>query len=496
LPKATIYKLLQGLRTLIPLPLWGPVPAVPSNADASGGKTATPPSPSPIAVAEVHSASQVVVSNASTAISAQALRAPVLSAVGTVLRWTAIGKHHVYRMLIRAPGRRTIITVTTRTASPAAMPGETVIYQVKAAYGESGWSNPVAITYPAPKKEEPPKEEPPKKEPPKEEPPKEEEHKTPPPLGEMIVGLDAGGWGPSAFADIAGATKNVRLGSRFATDSEVGAAAAAGVRVASWLVGSGGTIGSINPAAMAAEIVALFKRYGKGGTFWAGKTDLGGTSVELLNEPGNPYFWSDANNYAAYANLSRVVHAALEASFPPAIRPKLLLSYDGGFSGDEYGRAIFAAGAVADGVTVHPYGGKSNPTISAQGHRERAIQAHAETGLPVYVTEIGWPTAVGQPPTGDSLQWTEQQQAENVTNFVHWAAETKYVAMVVIFNYVDYGSNDWYGIERRDRTHKLSFTALGEASGALAASAAPAASEPLSGVAPEAPTTAPAPPGG
>jgi hypothetical protein len=130
-----------------------------------------------------------------------------------------------------------------------------------------------------------------------------------------------------------------------------------------------------------------------------------------------------------------------------------------------FGRGAFAAGAVADGVTVHPYGGNGDPGRSAQGNREHVIQAHNETGLPVYVTEIGWPTSVGQPPTGDSLQWTESQQAENIKSFIRWAAETKYVALVVIFNYVDYGSNTHYGIERGDRTHKPSYTALGEVSG-------------------------------
>ena len=216
---------------------------------------------------------------------------------------------------------------------------------------------------------------------------------------------------------------------------------------------------------MASQIVALFKRYGKGGSFWAGRPDLGATSFELLNEPGNPYFWSDSSNYAAYAALSRTVHAAVEAAFPPAIRPKMLVSYDGGYGGSEYGRAIFRAGAVADGVTVHPYGGTSSRERSALGNRERVIQAHAETGLPVYVTEIGWPTAVGQPSTGDSLQWSEAQQAENIKNFISWARSTGYVAMVVIFNYVDYGSNAWYGIEHTNHTHKTSYTALAEASG-------------------------------
>ncbi len=411
-----------------------------------------------------------------SATAAHATTAPVLTVRLHTLKWTAVGKRHVYRVLRRVRGTAAYslsTTVNTRTLTPPALPGETVTYQVKAAYSESVWSNRVSIKYAAleepgpeekpPPKEEPPKEPPPKEEPPKE-PPKEEHHEVPPPSG-MTVALDAGGWGAGAFVDVAGAVRNVRLESRFATDAEVGGAAAAGVRVASWLVGTGGSIASINPAVMAAEIVALFKRYGKGGSFWVGRPDLGGSAVELLNEPGNPGFWSDPSDFAAYAALSRVVHAALEANFAPVNRPKLLLSYDGGYGGSEYGRAIFAAGAVADGVTVHPYGGKSNPQLSALGNHPRVEQAHNETGLPVYITEIGWPTAVGQPSTGDSLQWSEAQQAENIKNFIRWSRETKYVAMVVIFNYVDYGSNDYYGIEHKDRSHKLSYTTLHEENG-------------------------------
>jgi hypothetical protein len=82
----------------------------------------------------------------------------------------------------------------------------------------------------------------------------------------------------------------------------------------------------------------------------------------------------------------------------------------------------------------------------------------------VYVTEVGWPTAVGQPPTGDSQQWTEAQQASNITGFVQWASATGYVPMVIYFNYVDYGSNNFYGIETAARKHKLGFAALAEAS--------------------------------
>lgn len=290
----------------------------------------------------------------------------------------------------------------------------------------------------------------------KEEPPQEEPQKT-----GMIVGLDAGGWAwESAVRDFSSAVRYVRASYRhYSSDSQVGLLAKYGVTLMP-LFGEGGTLAGYDNAGFINEIVGWFKRYGKGGTYWAGRpVDLGATTCELINEPGNPYFYPDYNNYQLYANITKAVHSALEANFPAAVRPKLLVSYDGGFNGSPYGRAIFAAGAVADGVTVHPYGGHGSE--SALGGRERVTQAHSETGLPVYVTEVGWPTATGMPATGDSLQWTEQQQAENITGFVGWARSLGYVNDVTYFNYADYGTNNWYGIVNSSgSTHKLAFYAL------------------------------------
>ena len=322
-----------------------------------------------------------------------------------------------------------------------------------------------------PPAEEPPAAEPPGGEPPGGAPPPGEDPAPGPVAGtgpDMDVALDAGGWGPSAFADIAGATRGVRLQSRFATDAEVGGAASAGVTVASWLMGTGGSIKAIEPAAYAAQVVSLFKRYGKGGTFWAGRQDLGGQAVEVLNEPNNYLFWSDPTDYAAYVQLLKAVHHALAANFPAAIRPRVLASWDGGEGPTSpWGPGWAALGGLAycDGVTVHPYGGSHGQAGGALGGHIDVEQARRLSGKPVYVTEVGWPTAVDQPSTGDSEQWTEEQQAANVASFIAWARQTEYVALVTIFNYVDYGTNNWYGIERRDRTHKPAYTALAEASG-------------------------------
>jgi hypothetical protein len=47
-----------------------------------------------------------------------------------------------------------------------------------------------------------------------------------------------------------------------------------------------------------------------------------------------------------------------------------------------------------------------------------------------------------------------------MSNFAAWARSTGYVKMVIFFNAVDYGSNNWYGIETGSRKHKQSFATL------------------------------------
>jgi hypothetical protein len=380
--------------------------------------------------------------------------APAIAVSGQALSWHSVAGVGTYVLATYVAGRvPSYSEVSGTSVTPPAVPGSNVRYSVRTAVNGSAWAEEVSISYPAPAPPPP---------------------VTPPPApggGEprssMIVSLDTGGWSwASAVNDAAGAVKHFRASFKYYnSDSQMELLAKAGVQLMP-LFGAGGTLAEYNNPAFFNEIVTWFKRYGHGGSFWAGKpVDLGATTCELINEPGNPYFYPDAGNYQLYADMTKAVHSALETDFAPAVRPELLVSYDGGFSGSSYGRALFAAGAVADAVTVHPYGGHGSG--SELGNRERVTQAHAETGLPVYVTEIGWPTALGMQPTGDSLQWSEQRQAENITNFMSWARSLGYVADVTYFNYADYGPNDYYGIvNSTGSVHKLSYQALRTAAAA------------------------------
>ena len=58
---------------------------------------------------------------------------------------------------------------------------------------------------------------------------------------------------------------------------------------------------------------------------------------------------------------------------------------------------------------------------------ENEVEAiYAADKKPVYITEVGWPTCVVAgcaTHTGDSLEWTQQEQATNIYNFINWARE-------------------------------------------------------------------------
>jgi hypothetical protein len=196
-------------------------------------------------------------------------------------------------------------------------------------------------------------------------------------------------------------------------------------------------------------------------------------AIEILNEPGGDWFWGSnalsTTNAAAYANLLKTVHNAFVTRFGSNY-PKLLASYDGGHSSSiTWGQEVWAAdpnvGSYIDGITMHSYGGSLTSSTAATGNRANVTTAHNQTGKPVYITEVGWETNVAQQ---DGYQFTEQQQAENIYNFVNWARGTGYVNAVTIFGIRDFPGNFW-GVDRENNpagpngSHKPSYYALQEA---------------------------------
>lgn len=404
---------------------------------------------------------------------------PNLSVSGKTLNWSPAGSAGTYRVQEEAAGERFgSVRVDGTSYTPEARAGETVSYRVRSVEGRE-WSNTVTITFPGkktgkqgeePPKEEPPREEPPKEEPPKKERPKKEKPPEEPPLeeppveeeilpeeppleethGNFFVGINAGYWGSSEPGDV----KHLGTVVRLDTPPKLTPWESVGLKVIADEAGpySKEGVSGLNHAAYVEKVVNFVKANPRV------------YAVEVLNEPGGSWFWGPNSesqaNRESYARLLIEVHQALVANFGAA-RPLELASWDGGHDSSNAWGEAWSKNATAladvDGVTNHPYGGTGSRPSAILGNRRLVEAAHAASKKPIYITEIGFPT---KGPTGDSLQYTEVEQAWAIFQFALWARSTGYVAGVTFYGYRDGTEGGGYGVETHLGVKKLAFTAL------------------------------------
>ena len=279
------------------------------------------------------------------------------------------------------------------------------------------------------------------------------------PTGTMLVALNGGGWGGKEPADIAAAVHVVR----FDTELSIGvleALKAAGLLIHCVFAGPYDEVNGVSgldPDKWVEDALAYYE---------ANLTPAEAPIVEVLNEPAGTWFWGpnagSAKNAIALRTLIQKFYEATHARYGSE-SPKIIASLE---PVDSFGEKWWEPNVAnyLDGVVVHPYGGNDpeEKASSAEGNRRAVKEARQLTGnsLPVYITEVGWPTATGQPSTGDSLQWTEAEQAANIRSFIRWARSTKYVAEVVYFCHHDFGTNTWYGVVDLEGKHKPAYAAL------------------------------------
>jgi len=373
---------------------------------------------------------------------------PVLKVTGQTISWNALSGVSNYVLATTVGTDRTTTKytrVTGTSVTPPAVPGKTVYYGLRADITDAPWAQEVAITYPTTPTTPPPTT-----------------PSTPGGGSNMVVGIDIGNFNTAGANDIKGLVGYARI--------EQGVVAPSlyknvGMKVVVNFAGpyNTGGVSAINASSWANDKLNWYK------------TNCGDANtcpaIEVLNEPGGTWFWGSGalsqTNANAYANLVKTTANTFRSALG-ANAPKILATYDGSYEGSAgamaFGNKWWAADSdhsYVDGIIVHPYGLNSVPRAdSAKGNQALIANVRNATGKPLYITEVGWPTATSQPSTGDSYQWTEAEQASNVHNFINWARGTGYINAVMVFNYRDYGSNMWYGITRQDGTHKPSFDAL------------------------------------
>jgi hypothetical protein len=269
----------------------------------------------------------------------------------------------------------------------------------------------------------------------------------------LAVGLNAGYWGSCEPAELRTVVEYIRLD----TPPNIARWSDVGLKVIADESGPYGPDGvsGLDQGAYVAKVLAFVAENPQ---VWA---------IEVLNEPGGQWFWGDdaesQANRSAYAQLVIAVHDALVARFG-AKRPLIFASYDGGHVGSNaWGEAWTqnaTALADADMLTVHPYADAKDRTSYVLGDRAKVEAAHAKTGKPIAITEVGFPTNDSE---GNSSEVTEAEQAGAVSGIVAWARTKSYVRAIVIYNYRDTGEGGGYGVQKHDGTRKPAWLALARA---------------------------------
>lgn len=385
---------------------------------------------------------------------------PLLRARGRRLTWRL--PMRVSRYVLETRGRRSGAWLTSyrvvkgTSFTPPAVPGHTMKYRLRADLRASLWSKVVPITYaanraaapaPAPAAAAVPVAA------------ANPAPVTPPASGAMMVGLNSG-WGTTSAADMKSTLGLARMNTTVGGTENPRTYRADGIKVIALFPGD--VNGSYNTDGVSAINVSDWVSMAT--SYYANQCSGSTTycpAIEVLNEPYGSWFWGtdadNAQNAGAYAKLVQAVYQAFQSRYGEAA-PKILAAY----APNPWWSGMLAAvpnlTSFIDGIVVHPYGGSGSAAAQALGDRGLVAEAHDDSGKPVWITEFGWSTALGQPGPDGLLQWSDTQQADNIYSFVNWARSTGYVAAATYFNYRDYGTNSWYGLERVDEPGTTQFS--------------------------------------
>jgi hypothetical protein len=195
-----------------------------------------------------------------------------------------------------------------------------------------------------------------------------------------------------------------------AVDAEIGAAAAHGIRVLPVVYGTPSWLGRQERAPLAAEALArwkgflrvLVRRYGTGGSFWAGRSQRAPIRRwQIWNEPNFRLYWTPKIEPAGYAKLLHASATTIRKAEPGA---KIVLA---GVAPVGYGmktwvfmRRLLRVPGVRhdfDFAALHPYSATIGE-LDYQVERVRASMVEGGAGRkPLIVTEFGVASSGGYP---------------------------------------------------------------------------------------------------
>jgi hypothetical protein len=159
-------------------------------------------------------------------------------------------------------------------------------------------------------------------------------------------------------------------------------------------------------------LTSLVTRYGPQGSFWAEHPQVVRRPIrdwQIWNEPNLTRYWNVAPWAPSYVALLKAAHAALRVADPGA---RTILA---GLPNESWLalRAIYHAGGhgAFDVVALHPYTGHPSNVVKLVRFARREMRARADGRMPVWVTELSWPAALGKTKVTQGFETTDRGQA-------------------------------------------------------------------------------------
>jgi hypothetical protein len=162
-------------------------------------------------------------------------------------------------------------------------------------------------------------------------------------------------------------------------------------------------------------LTALVTRYGPRGSFWSEHPELAPQPIrdwQIWNEPNLTRYWNADPWAPSYVALLKTANAALKAADPGS---RTILA---GLPNESWLalRAIYEAGARGsfDVVALHPYTGHPANVIKLVQLARKEMRPFGDAKLPIWITELSWPAAIGKTHVTQGFETTDKGQASRL----------------------------------------------------------------------------------
>ena len=236
----------------------------------------------------------------------------------------------------------------------------------------------------------------------------------------------------------------------------------------------------VNNADYAAFAQALVLRYGPNGAFWSQNPQLTPqpvTSVEIWNEENTSGFWQPQPDAAAYAALYTAARSAVH-QVAPSVQVMIggLVPPAAQFLQSIYDALGGASGRI-DAVAIHPYASDPRYMYPEVVDTRSVLEQHGDGGVPINVTEFGWPTQ-GLNSSGYT-EVSDVQRAQYIAQFTKAVARSNCgVVRIEPHTWVTeeqsiFNPEDWFGFVHPNLSRSATENAYSSMIGQLAPLATP-----------------------